>query len=531
MSNIRFVFRRCARLPAILAMAGGLLIAGTCRGQAPPATAPAATQGAGAKPAAHAADGDELSATHHSITVNGKTIAYTATAGTLLLTNEADKPWGRFFYVAYQLDQGDSFDPRTRPITFVFNGGPGAAAVWLHLGALGPKRIDWPATNQPPDPPYRLIDNPQTWLNFTDLVFIDPVGTGYSRPAPGVDAKEFYGVNPDLDSIAAFIRLYTTRSQRWLSPKFLAGESYGTTRAAALAGRLLNRYGIDLSGIVLISSVLNFQTIEEGPANDLATAVFLPSLTAIAWYHHRLDPALQQDLGKTLDEVGRWTLGEYLPALAQGGKLPADQRSALLDHLARYTSLDRTFIARSNLRIYPYQFREKLLEDRGQIIGRFDARITGANPSPEGPEAQGNDPSLDRYLPAYTATFNDYVRRELKYSSDLNYEVLSGKVHWSFQGEGGYLNVADDLRSAILANPHLKVMFACGYFDTATPMLGTTYTINRMNLGPALTGNVTQKFYPGGHMLYHVAEARQALAADAAGFYRDCLPAPGAGEP
>jgi carboxypeptidase C (cathepsin A) len=519
-------FPRCFWLPVLVVAAGGWLT-GSLYGAEAPATAPAATQAAGDKHAPHAEDGDDLSVTHHSIRIDGRTLAYTATAGTLLLKNEADKPWARFFYVAYELDHSGDFEPRSRPITYVFNGGPGAAAVWLHLGALGPQRIDWPATGDPPTPPYRLIDNPQTWLTFTDLVFIDPVGTGYSRPAPGVEAREFFGVNPDLDSIAAFIRLYTTRSQRWLSPKFLAGESYGTTRAAALSGRLLDRYGIDLSGIVLISSVLNFQTIQHGPGNDLPAVLYLPSLAASAWYHHKLDPALQQDLGKTLDEVSRWALAEYLPALARGDTLSAEGRSAILDHLARYTGLDRGFIARSNLRLYPYQFRAKLLEDRGELIGRFDTRIVGANPTPEGPEAQGNDPSLDRYLPAYTATFNDYVRRELKYSSDLNYEVLSGKVRWGLDsGEGGYLEVASDLRAAILANPHLKVMFACGYFDLATPFLGTTYTINRMNLGPVLTGNVTQKFYPGGHMMYHVAEARQALAADAAGFYRAALAAP-----
>jgi carboxypeptidase C (cathepsin A) len=446
----------------------------------------------------------------------------------MLLKNEADKPWARFFCVAYELDHGPDFDPRTRPITYVFNGGPGAAAVWLHLGALGPQRIDFPASGATPQPPYRLIDNPETWLTFTDLVFIDPVGTGYSRPAPGIEAKEFFGVEPDMDSIAAFIRLYTTRSQRWLSPKFLAGESYGTTRAAGLSARLLQRYGLDVSGIVLISSVLNFQTIQHGPGNDLPPVLYLPSFAAAAWYHHKLPAPLQQDLDKTLDEVSTWAMAEYLPALAQGDNLSQTRRDAVLDHLARYTGVDPVFIAHSNLRLDPYQFRVKLLEDQDKLLGRYDARLTGANPSSEGPEAQYNDPSLDRYLPAYTATFNDYVRRELKYVNDLNYEVLSGKVHWSFDsGEGGYLDVAGDLRGAILANPHLKVMFACGRFDLATPFLGTTYTISRLNLGKDLAGNVTQKFYPAGHMLYQVAEARQKLCADAADFYLAALPPAG----
>ncbi len=388
-------------------------------------------------PAIHPASEEKISVTHHSVRINGIRINYEAAAGTITTKDESGKPLADFFFVSYTKEPPTR--PEDRPITFVFNGGPGAAAVWLHLGAAGPRRIALEHDGIPGPPPHGLIDNDQTWLDVSDLVFIDPVGTGYSRPAPGQKASEFYGVQPDLESISEFIRLYLTRYERWDSPKFLAGESYGTTRAAGLSSYLLNHDGIDLNGIILISTVLNFQTLEPEEGNDLPYALYLPSYTAIALYHHKLETA-EEDL--LLNEVEQYALHDYLDALGQGGSLTKDARDDVVAHLARYTGLPPDLIDKANLRIGPDMFRKQLLNDQRLIIGRYDGRITGldANPAAGYPQY---DPSFSLYLPVYAGAFNDYVRRQLKYESDLDYKVLSDTVGpWDFGrpgGAGGYL--------------------------------------------------------------------------------------------
>jgi carboxypeptidase C (cathepsin A) len=473
-----------------------------------------ASPGAATRADRIAAD-DKITVTHHSLMLGNAKLDYQALAGTIMMKDDSGKPIANFFFVAYLKEP--AANPEDRPITFVFNGGPGAASVWLHLGCVGPQRIALGPDGLPGPPPHHLIDNDQTWLDLSDLVFIDPVGTGYSRPVEGQNGSQFYGVQQDLNSVGNFIRLFLTRYERWDSPKFLAGESYGTTRAAGLADQLLERYGIDLNGIVLISSILNFQTLDTSGSNDLAFALYLPSYTAIALYHHKLQTA---DEDKLLGEVADYATHDYLTALNQGGALDKDARADVIAHLARYTGLPPDLIDRANLRIDPDMFRKQLLADQRLILGRFDARITGLDPNPAG-DSPRYDPSLSLYLPVYSATFNDYVRRQLKYESDLDYEVLSGEVRpWEFRPDefGGYLNFTSELSSAMMKNPHLKVLVCSGYEDLATPFLATRYTFDHLDLLNRIQSNVTQTFYHSGHMIYHDPESLKELKANVAAF-------------
>jgi carboxypeptidase C (cathepsin A) len=488
---------------------------------AAPASAP--TTEPGTDMAASATEAG-ISTTEGQVTVAGSILKYRARAGHLTLRNDADKPIADMFFVSYEkLPAADS--PADRPITFVFNGGPGAAAVWLQMGAAGPRRIDLDANGDPPSPPYAIVENPSTWLASTDMVFIDPVGTGFSRAAPGEDPKQFWGVDSDVKSVGDFIRLYTTHFDRWLSPKFVAGESYGTTRAAYLSDQLLGDEGISLNGVILISSVLDFQTLEPSNSNDLPYALYIPSYAAVAWYHKKLAPDLQADLHKTVAAAADWATHDYLAALAAGNSLSHADKSQIAQTLSKYTSLSPDYIMKANLRVGPGEFRKMLLADSQQLIGRFDSRIAGYDPDPLSRSAE-YDPSLDPYLAAYSGTFNDYVRRTLKVSDEHPYEVLSGHVGpWNFgPGGGGYLNVSDHLRDAMLSNPHMKVMFCNGYFDLATPFLAADYTINHMNLSPPLRANITHEFFNSGHMVYQPKEGVEKLSKDVQHFIAGAMP-------
>ena len=457
---------------------------------------------------------EKLAVTDHEMTVDGQPLKYKATAGFMPVKDEAGKEKANFFYVAYE-KLGEKRE--VRPITFVFNGGPGAAAVWLHLGTAGPKRIVLKDDKgEAPAPPFSVADNESTWLDVTDLVFIDPIGTGFSRPAAGEKGEAFYGVKEDLSSVAEFIRLYITRYERWLSPKFLAGESYGTTRAAALSQHLVDGPGIAVNGIMLISVVLDFQTIQPGEGGDLAYTMYLPTYTATAWYHKRLAPELQNDLPAALKEAEAFALGDYASSLLQGDALPAEKRREVVAKLARLTGLLPEYINLTNLRINPGDFRKLLLQADRRLLGRFDARIAGYDLSPANAWSD-YDPSLSAYLAVYQSSFNDYVRRSLGFESTLEYEVLSDRVHpwnWGRNGPGGYLNVTPDLRSAMAKMPYMKVFFASGYFDLATPYLAAQHTVNRLNLSPELRQNVSHSFYRGGHMMYHERESRGKLKED-----------------
>jgi carboxypeptidase C (cathepsin A) len=464
---------------------------------------------------------EKISRTQHVLTLEGRQIAYTAAAGTLILRGEDGAPRASVFSVAYTRDGVK--EPAGRPVTFAFNGGPGGAAVWVHFGAFGPRRVDLDAKGFPLPPPARLIDNEDSILDVTDLVFVDPVSTGYSRPAPGVDAKEFHGLENDIDSMAEFIRLWLTRNGRMASPKLIAGESYATIRVAGLSARLLDRYGIRLNGVVLISTALNSLTREFDPGNDMAYITFLPTYTAAAWYHKKLAPELSGDLRKTLDEVKRFALDEYGPALLQGDWLPADRRRQIAEKLARYTGLSVEYVERSNLRVEHVRFCKELLRDQGQTIGRIDARFTGTDRDSAG-EAWEFDPSLTRYDAPFTETTVDYLRRDLGYREDeLVYERLNPKVFpWHFPNhENRYADLSEVLRQTMMKNPDMKVFIASGYYDLATPFFDADYAVAHMGLPAADRSRVRFGYYECGHMVYTRPEDHRKLKADLAGFIRE----------
>ena len=455
---------------------------------------------------------DVLVETKHSVVINDLEIHYTVTCGTLILKEEAEKkekdgesegekPRASIFFVAYTRDDAD--DKHKRPLTFSFNGGPGSSSVWLHLGLLGPRRVLLDDEGFAYPPPYTLVDNSFSLLDQTDLVFIDPVSTGFSRAVPGEKPKQFHGFKKDIESVGDFIRLYTTRYQRWTSPKFLIGESYGTTRAAGLSGYLQARHGMYLNGIMLISSILNFQTTDFHTGNDLPYILFLPSYTATAWYHRRLSDDLQKDLSATLAEVEAFAMGDYATALMQGDDLKEEERLLVSRRLARYTGLSEDYIDGTNMRIEIMRFTKELLRHAKRTVGRLDSRFKGIDRDSVGEQFEF-DPSMNNITGPYTATLNDYVRGELKFESDLPYEILSERVFpWSYaEFENEYVNVAEILRKAMTGNPNLKVYVANGYFDLATPYLATRYTFKHLSLDRSLQGNVCMGYFEAGHMMY-----------------------------
>jgi len=459
------------------------------------------------------------SITHHEIRVGARTLRYTVTTGVMPLKSAAGETEARLFYMAYTLD-GVS-DPARRPLMFSFNGGPGSASVWLHLGALGPRRVQMMPDGAMPPPPFQLVDNEQTWLDFTDLVFIDPVGTGYSRAARPDLAQRYFGLQGDIQSVGEFIRLYLVKNSRWMSPLFLVGESYGTTRAAGLSGYLIE-HGIAFNGVMLVSTVMNFQTTRFTRGNDLPYVLFLPSYAAIAWYHKRLSAEVQStDLRRFLDEVERWAANEYTVALAKGDRLTPAERQEVIDRLNRYTGLSKTFIDNSDLRIEIQHFDKELLRDQGRTVGRLDGRFKGLDASAAS-ETPDFDPSMAAIRPPYTAAFNQYVRTELNFRSDLEYYILGGGVgRWDFGADNVYADVSEALRSAFAKNPYMKLFVASGYYDLATPYFAADYTLRHMALDPSLRGNVTTTFYEAGHMMYIDQTSLAQLKRDAAAFVQN----------
>lgn len=456
---------------------------------------------------------DVLVETKHSLIIDGQEIRYTVTCGTMVLKEEAEKkgekegesegekPRASIFFVAYTRD--DVEDQHKRPLTFSFNGGPGSSSVWLHLGLLGPRRVLLDDEGFAYPPPYRLVDNAFSLLDQTDLVFIDPVSTGFSRAVPGEKPKQFHGFKKDIESVGDFIRLYTTRYRRWTSLKFLIGESYGTTRAAGLSGYLQERHGMYLNGIMLISSILNFQTADFHTSNDLPYILFLPTYTATAWFHHCLSDDLEKDLFATLAEVENYAMGDYANALMQGDDLPDEERLLVARKLARYTGLSEDYIEHTKLRIEIFRFTKELLRHAKRTVGRLDSRFKGIDRDSAGEHFEF-DPSMNNITGPYTATLNDYVRGELKFESDLPYEILSERVYpWSYaEFENEYVNVAETLRKAMTTNPYLKVYVANGYYDLATPYLATRYTFKHLGLDKSLFENLRMGYFEAGHMMY-----------------------------
>jgi carboxypeptidase C (cathepsin A) len=438
--------------------------------------------------------------TKHEIKAGGKILKYTATTGYMPIRNAQGETEARIFYMAYTLDQAGTV--AQRPLMFSFNGGPGSSSVWLHLGALGPKRVRMQDDGAMPAPPYQLVENEHTWLDKTDLVFIDPVGTGYSRAASPQIAQKFFGLQGDLDSVGEFIRLYLSRHERWASPLYLVGESYGTTRASGLSGYLVEK-GIAFNGIILVSTVMNFQTLLFAPGNDLPYQLILPSYTATAWYHKKLPADLQnKPLRTVLDEVERWVTNDYSVILTKGDRLSAAEKQKAVEQLSRYTGLDKTFVENCNLRVDLGRFNKELLRDDKRTSGRLDSRFRGMDAS-NASERPDFDPSMTAIRPPYTAAFNQYVRSELGFKSDLEYYILGGGIgQWNWGVNNGYADTSTSLRSAFNKNPFLKVLVASGYYDMATPYFAAEYTLDHLGLDPSLRRNVTTTYYEAGHMMY-----------------------------
>jgi carboxypeptidase C (cathepsin A) len=468
---------------------------------------------------------EKMVQTKHTIRIGGQEIKYTATAGTILLKLEDGTPKASVFYIAYSKD--DVSDPAKRPVTFTFNGGPGSASIWLHLGAFGPRRVEMGDAGALLPPPYKLVDNEYSLLDLTDLVFVDPVSTGYSRPVPGEAANQYHGIQQDIESVGDFIRLYATRNKRWTSPKFLAGESYGTTRAAGLSGYLQQRYGMYLNGIILISSILNFQTAEFDTGNDLPYVLYLPTYTAIAWYHKKLPADLQSGgLQKAVEESRNFAAHEYTDALMSGDNLPAARQTEIAQKLSRLSGLPADYLLRSNLRIEIQRFDKELLRDQRRTVGRLDGRFTGIDEDAAGARPD-YDPSLAAIVGPYTATFHDYVRGDLKFESDLFYEYLTSRVHpWSFEPfENRYVNVAGTLRSAMTQNPFLHVFVGKGYYDLATPFYAAEYTFDHLSLDDSLRPHLSGGYYEAGHMMYVNMPSLAKLKQDLAQFMQESMPA------
>ena len=484
------------------------------QGAAPTPTAEAPARIGEARPTVPAVD--NYKQTQHTGRFSGQTVAYTATAGTLVLKSATGKPRANVFFVAYTKD---GVPPGSRPIAFAYNGGPGSASVFVHMGLFGPKRVQMADDGFQPAPPYELVDNEDSILDVSDVVVIDAVSTGWSRMVEGEDGKNFHGVRQDIEAFSDFIRQYLMKFNRFASPKYLMGESYGTVRSVGVGADLQARHGIELNGIVLVSSVIDFSTLSEAPGNELNYASFLPTYTADAWYHKRLGPELQgQELKKVLDESRKFVWGEYMTALVKGSRLSVAERKDMAGKVSKFTGLSAAFVEEANLRVSPGRFRKELLRDKRLMVGRLDGRYTGLDRDAAG-ENQEFDPSNTALQGAYSALFLDYAKNELKWESELPYPTSANVRPWQYE-EGRYLNLVDNLRTAMARNPYLHVMVVNGYYDMATPFAGTEYTFDHVGYEKTYADRISLTYYEGGHMMYIRPNMLKAVHGDIAAFVK-----------
>lgn len=492
----------------LLAFAAGLRAADAPKTNSPTAGSPRqseVTAGTNEPPAAKVETVTIPDATHkpvfttNAVAIAGRRVTYVAETGMLPILKTDGTSRASVFYVAYT--RTGQTNLAARPVTFCFNGGPGSSSVWLHLGALGPRRVKMNEDGTLPPLPFALVDNEYSILDGSDLVFIDPVATGFSRPGKDEKPDQFFGDSADLDSVGEFIRLWTTRHERWLSPKYLCGESYGVFRAAGLADHLRSRYGMYLSGLVLVSGVLDFGTIIDQPGNDLPFPLFLPAYTASAQFHKKLPPELQSDLPKALAEARGFAKGEYASALQQGKSLPADERQKVVAELARLTGLSPQVIEDNHLRVDSGVFRKQLLHDQGLILGAYDARITGRDDDPASPHPDF-DPSLAAAFGPFSAAMNSYVRGELKFEDDLPYEILAGVQPWNYGVRNNYASAGDRLASTMNQNPYMRILVLGGRRDLVCPIDTMRYALEHMQLDAAYRKNITYAEFDAGHMMY-----------------------------
>lgn len=450
---------------------------------------------------------EESSVTEHTIRINGQAILYKATAGTLILKSEKGEPTALFGYVAYS--RSDVTDLSARPITFAYNGGPGSASLWLHMGALGPRRVLTADASPTPPAPYRLVDNQYSILDKTDIVMIDPVGTGFSHALGKAENKDFWGVDADITSISHFIKTYITRNNRWNSPKFLLGESYGTFRSAGVVNHLQDHDGMDFNGVVLVSSVLDLGTISFNPGQDLPYILYLPSYAATACYHTVLKDC-PADLNGFLAEARAFAVSDYAAALAKGARLGAAEKTEVARKLARFTGLGEDYLVKANLRVRLSQYMQELQRSRGLATGRLDSRFSGPiyDLLSEGAEYDAQSAAITG---AYTAAFNSYIREELKFGLDKEYNTSANFAgqdwDWKHRGGGGEgfvgsPNTENDLIQAMISNTHLRVQVENGIFDMATPFFGTEYTMDHLGLPEQAQNRIKLNYYNAGHMMY-----------------------------
>jgi carboxypeptidase C (cathepsin A) len=468
---------------------------------------------------------EESSVTDHTITIGGKVIPYKATASTILLKNDAGEPIGLMYSVAYT--RSDVKDSSTRPISFYYNGGPGSSTMWLHMGAFGPRRVATTEGEFTAPAPYKLVDNTESLIDKTDMVFIDAMGTGYSHIVGKGTPQMFYGIDEDMGAFGQFINIYINRNGRWNSPKFLMGESYGTFRSAVLGNYLQNRYTMHLNGIVLMSSVLDLSSLTFGPSDDRVYVYYLPSYAAVAWYHKALKnrPA---NLEQFIEEARQYAKSDYATALFKGDKISAADKDVVAKKLSYFTGLSEEYLKRANLRVTLGEFNVELLRSRGLTVGRIDARFTGYTRDLLSEQSAG-DPEGPAVGGAFTAMLNQYNHEELKFGLDKDYHN-SGGGNWNWVrgaaggrggGGGGFPgapNVSGDLAQAMVTNPKLLVEVENGYYDFATPFFATEFTMEHLGLPADLQGHVQLKYYDAGHMMYLKDGARTQLHNNIAAF-------------
>jgi carboxypeptidase C (cathepsin A) len=508
------------RLSALLV---GICIAATAVAQDKPAEKPPE------KPDKTAAASDaakkeppkpEQSVTQHTAVIGGVPVAYTATAGTLIVRNAKDEPWASMGYTAYV--RKDAGPAAKRPIAFCYNGGPGSSSIWLHMGALGPRRVVVSDAEATPPPPYQVVDNAYSPLDKTDVVMIDPVGTGFSKPVGDFKDKDFWGVDPDIESVSRFIQQYVTDNGRWNSPKYLIGESYGTTRSAGVVDWLQSKAGMSFNGVVLVSVAMDLGAIFALPGNDVPYPLYLPSYAATAAYH-KVVPA-PADLNAWLAEVRRYAAGDYTAALAEGARLPEDRRTAVIKKIHEYTGLSEEYLRLADLRVSESEFMQELERQKGVTVGRLDSRFAGPTMDPLAKETE-DDPQSNAISGAYTAAFLDWLHDGLKFGEGKTYAVsCDAFLTWDFKHKIPGLpfpsptltNTGIDLNRAMLFNPNLRVLVLNGLYDLATPFSGTEYQMAHVSPRRDVQARIEMKYYPAGHMMYVYETSLKAMKADIA---------------
>ena len=465
----------------------------------------------------------EQSVTQHSVMIGSTPLAYTATAGLLILRNEKEEPRASVGYTAYT--KRDVSDLSRRPITFAYNGGPGSSSVWLHMGALGPRRVLTSDAAHTPPPPYKLVDNAYSILDKTDLVMIDPVGTGFSRALGEAKEKDFWGVDQDIESVSHVIKQYVSDHGRWNSPKYLLGESYGTTRSAGVVDFLQTKENMAFNGVILVSVATDIEAIFAWEGNDRPYPLFLPTYAAAA-YQHKALPAMPKDLDAFLNEVRAYALGPYTSALMKGDTLSESEAKAVAEKIHQYTGLSTDYVLKGKLRIKEGQFAQELLREHHDTVGRLDARFVGITSSPLREEAE-YDPQSAAISAAYTSALMSYLNDELKFGQGKTYVVTSREAFpsWDWKHKVGdsriplpMANTGPDLAHALAYNPGLRVLVMNGLYDMATPVLATEYMMSHLLVDPRLRDHVEMKYYPAGHMMYVLESSMKAFKADVSSF-------------